>query len=157
MKVNSQGDSLWANYYNSPNCTWDDELQLNDLIITNDGSFMGVGYQFFYNTGRVMAWLFKTDANGTLGWNSSTPISEPILKVYPNPASTEITIQLTEKLKQEAEIIIYNSLGQIMTTMSLQKQQRKIKIDLRGIKEGAYFFKIISDVEIIGIGKFIKN
>jgi len=154
LKLNAQGDSLWAKYFDAPNITWSDDLQLNDLIITPDGGYMGVGYQRF-NSGKVMAWLFKTDSNGTIGWESSIPLSVPSLKAYPNPATNYTTINIGKALNHESEIIIYNSVGQIVKTLILQKQQQEIEVNVQGFTAGLYFFELCAGDGVVGTGKFV--
>ena len=156
LKLNSQGDSLWAKYYNSPNCTWDDELQINDLIITDDGGFMGVGYQFFYNTGKVMAWLFKTDANGTIGWQS--PPAEPSeVRAFPNPARDAVHIRLPAGLPTGTHISVYNAVGQLVARKPVGKGQPIYTLDLQGLKPGLYFFDLSAEGVVIGSGKLAKE
>lgn len=158
LKLNSQGDSLWAKYIvtDSIDLLWDD-LQLNDLIITDDGGFMGVGYQWFGNSGQVMAWLFKTDSNGVIGWEESVPINFTKMKAYPNPTTDYITINIGQPLIQKSELIIYNSLGQIVKTLNLQKQQNEVEVYLQDFEIGVYIFELRAEEKVIGIGKFIKE
>ncbi len=157
LKLNSQGDSLWAKYYDSPNCTWYDELQLNDLIITDDGGFLGVGYQYFYDTGRVMAWLFKTDSNGVIGWDTSTPLSVPSLRVYPNPATDFTNIEFGNELNKEANIEVYNSLGQLVLFNKIAKGEQAYRLELKSLNSGIYFFGVFDDKLLLGGGKFVKE
>jgi hypothetical protein len=157
LKLNSNGDSLWAKYYQNDSLELYDQFQLNDLIITDDGGFFGVGYRWAYNTGRVMAWLFKTDSNGVIGWEKTVPLNFTKLKSYPNPATDYVTINTGQPLIQESELMIYNSLGQIVKSLNLLKQQYEIEVDLQGFEIGLYFFELRTEKKVIGIGKFIKE
>ncbi|RLD64558.1 MAG: hypothetical protein DRI84_08535, partial [Bacteroidetes bacterium] len=151
LKLNSQGDSLWAKYIVTDSITllWDD-LQINDLIITDDGGFMGVGYQWFGNSGQVMAWLFKTDANGVIGWDTSTPLSGQKVKVYPNPARDFTNIEFGNKLNKEAKIEVYNSLGQMVLQDKINKGEQTYRLELKGLSSGIYFFEVFDDKVVLG-------
>ena len=157
FKLNSNGDSLWTKTYDFGNPIYDD-CQLNDVIVCDDGGFMGVGF-FWSHLVSVndAAWMFKTDANGVVGWEASTPLSVQKLNVWPNPASDYTKINIGQALNETSEIIIYNSLGQIVETLSFQKQQREIVVNLQGFKAGVYYFELRTNNKIIGTGKFIKE
>jgi len=43
-------------------------------------------------------------------------------------------------LNQKSEIIIYNSVGQVVKTLTLQKQQQEIEVNVQGFTAGLYFF-----------------
>jgi hypothetical protein len=155
LKLNSQGDSLWARYYDSPGITWDDDLQLNDLIICDDGGYMGVGYELF-DDHTVMAWLFKTDANGVLGFESSR-VESSRFKVFPNPAHDYTTIELSENWTNSAELIIYNAVGQKVSQRNFSKGETNLKVNLQGLKPGIYFFELVGEDAILGSGKFVRD
>ena len=62
------------------------------------------------------------------------------LKVYPNPASSELSIEIEERLKEEVQLIIYNNLGQEIKSFKFQTPSHKI--DVSSLKAGAYFIKL---------------
>ncbi|MBM6499365.1 fibronectin type III domain-containing protein [Flavobacterium macrobrachii] len=61
------------------------------------------------------------------------------VKVYPNPVSNLLTITSEEIL---SEVVIYNMLGQIMMTKTIQDNQGSI--DVANLKSGSYFVKMQS-------------
>jgi len=155
LKLNSQGDSLWAKYIVTDSITllWDD-LQLNDLIITDDGGFMGVGYQWFGNSGQVMAWLFKTDANGVIGWEKMvTELAE--VKVYPNPAYDYINIEFKSPTKGALDLTIYNSVGKMAKSYQLSENREQNRINISDLESGIYFCEITQNGEILGVQKIV--
>jgi len=152
LKLNSNGDSLWCKSYDFEPDTW--SCQLNDLIVTDDGGFMGVGFFSDQNSGWT-AWMFKTDANGTIGWDTSTPLSTPEVKVYPNPASEFVNIEFANKLSQDAELKIYNSLGQLVLRNKIIKGKQTCRLDIAHFNSGVYFFEIVSNTVVLGSGKFL--
>lgn len=67
---------------------------------------------------------------------------EKDLNIYPNPASGEITIQLTKECKNcSAEL--YNSLGQILYSEKLSAMENKINVS--EFENGVYYLKINSE------------
>ena len=48
-----------------------------------------------------------------------------------------------------------NSLGQRVKTLSLQKQQREIEVDVQGFTAGLYFYEVSIGAESVGGGKFV--
>ncbi|RLD45920.1 MAG: hypothetical protein DRI86_04655 [Bacteroidetes bacterium] len=157
LKLNTNGDSLWTKTYCYKNSNIS-RSQLNDLMACDDGGFLGVGFYSAQAGGVSTAWMFKTDANGLVGWESPKPKGKSeIFKVWPNPARDYVNIEFAKNLKQESEIIIYNSLGQRVKTLILQKQQLEKEIHLQGFKTGIYYFELRANNSIIGTGKFIKE
>ncbi|WP_299899821.1 DUF4832 domain-containing protein [uncultured Aquimarina sp.] len=59
------------------------------------------------------------------------------LSIYPNPASSDVTIKVHESIKEDIQI--YNSLGQLIMKIHPLKIQ---KIDVSHLDSGIYFFKI---------------
>ncbi len=155
LKLNSNGDSLWTKTYHFGSPIYDDS-QLNDILLCDDGGFMGVGF-FSSEWANIndAAWMFKTDSNGVVGWESSTPFSAAELRVYPNPASNYTNIELTENLKNNAELKIYNSLGQLVLCKSLIKGKKQISIELDNLNPGIYLFEVLGDKKVLGVGKFV--
>jgi hypothetical protein len=154
LKLNTNGDSLWTKTYNFRNTTTA-RCQLNDLMVCEDGGFLGVGYYAPHNS-NMTAWLFKTDANGTIGFEK--PVAELVeAKVFPNPAADFVTIEIPENLPQNAELKLYNALGQLVFQKSLNKGEKAIKLDLRVYKSGVYFFEVVGVDGVLGSGKFVRE
>jgi hypothetical protein len=116
---------------------------------------MGVGYYAPHNS-NMTAWMFKTDANGTIGFEK--PVAELVeAKVFPNPAADFVTIEIPENLPQNAELKLYNALGQLVFQKSLNKGEKAIKLDLRVYKSGVYFFEVVGVDGVLGSGKFVRE
>jgi hypothetical protein len=68
------------------------------------------------------------------------------LKVYPNPAVNELTVELTS---ENTEVSIFNSLGQVMDQVLVSATE--YKFDISSYAKGIYFVKTNDS-----IAKFIK-
>ncbi|MFA6924158.1 MAG: T9SS type A sorting domain-containing protein [Bacteroidales bacterium] len=75
------------------------------------------------------------------------------INIYPNPANTQITIELPQTTKQST-IIIYNISGE--ETIKAKGIRQKTKVDISNLQSGIYFIKIVNE-DGVSVGKFIKN
>lgn len=82
-------------------------------------------------------------------------INEYDFSIYPNPANNEITISHKAGLEIGSEILIYNSMGQIILEKTITNQNRQ-KIDIASLKNGMYFLEIVSKEVSIARKTFIK-
>ena len=143
LKLNSNGDSLWCKSYDYHPDIWD--CQVNDLIVTDDGGFLGVG--FFDDQGfGSTAWLFKTDANGVVGFESiKAKVKSKKYKVYPNPALDYTTLRYNCKYAN-LTYEISDMQGRVLITGKLETikdmEANEVLIDLKGLSPGTYHFVI---------------
>lgn len=68
-----------------------------------------------------------------------TPISEEAfdLKIYPNPSSNEITLDYQLPDSKRDDIIIYNSIGQIVARLNTEGRNR-IQYNISSLPQGIY-------------------
>ena len=82
--------------------------------------------------------------------------SLPEIKVYPNPASSNVNVELTG-YRSSATLTLFNIVGQVLTseTVSVNPGKSIVKMDLSSYTEGVYFIQVNSDrsQEIIRISK----
>ncbi|MBA2612472.1 MAG: T9SS type A sorting domain-containing protein [Bacteroidetes bacterium] len=71
--------------------------------------------------------------------------------VYPNPASTEITVTTNV---DGAKLLIFNIMGQLLIENELNTLT---KINVSELKNGTYIYKIVKDNKIIKVDKLIIN
>ena len=143
LKLNTNGDSLWTKTYNFKNTTTA-RCQLNDLMVCEDGGFLGVGFD--YNYSPTTAWLFKTDANGVVGWEEHPPMAEHFeAKVYPNPAINFATLQYNCNYSNMSYEIIDIS-GKVHRNGAIEGQANstvcEVLIPLNNLSPGQYQFII---------------
>ena len=80
--------------------------------------------------------------------------SEIAYKVYPNPASNQITVELPSIL-QNATLQIYNLQGQLVKGISLNEDEYIYKIEIGSLQSGMYLFEVIEDKQLVKSGKIV--
>ena len=129
-----------------------DTVDLND--ITNADIALSNGKIFV---------VWQDDNSGTIKYRSGTytPVITSANEIelsdfsfFPNPVSSQITLQLTNNL-QNAKAEIINLLGEIVVTQYLNNAQSTI-LDIANLREGIYFIQIKSQDKIF-TQKFIKK
>jgi hypothetical protein len=88
------------------------------------------------------------DPNASNGINNLTSISK--LNVYPNPASSELNIEMNN------EKVIDLKITSIDGHISLQSSLTQNKINISELNSGIYFIEIMTDVNIYR-AKFLKE
>jgi len=91
------------------------------------------------------ACTFGLDENGS---------SESHITIYPNPASTSITISTPATPTRNTFMTIFNIKGQQLTTRQITEQQTVV--DVSGLVSGVYFVKVRNERTVM-VGKFVKN
>jgi hypothetical protein len=155
LKLNLNGDSLWTKTYRFKNSN-STRSQLNDLLLCDDGGFLGVGYYSPSPGSNSSAWMFKTDANGVLGFESSR-VESSRFKVFPNPAREYITFEFQQGIEQDAALRLYNALGQMVLEEKLNKGMQQIQISLKGMQPGIYLLQVRDRNGVVSTKKFVKE
>jgi len=77
-----------------------------------------------------------------------------LLSIYPNPSSTQITVELPDAILKNTYLTIYNINTQLLIARPITEQ--KAVIDISGLPRGLYFIKVADD-RTLKVGKLIKN
>ena len=130
----------WIPYANNlPN------VQINELEINNTEDKI---YAATYGRGL---WSSPVqDAN--LG--ISSVLSSDNVKVYPNPASSEVTISLTSPA--EVDIRIFDLSGKLLIYQADTTIRSTFSLDISSLKSGIYFLRMNSEIGEV-TKKMIKN
>jgi len=163
LLINQNGDSLWQRYYAH---TYSDsnnvDLQLNDLVVCDDGGFLMGG---FYHKDLEMyshAWLVKTDSLGFAPAAFTLAVEEKHLVItqqamlYPNPAQSNINLRFKENPDSKLSLLIYNSAGVLVKQKVLSAYENEYRINIENLEKGVYFIRIVSDNQLMFNSKFIK-
>ncbi len=90
---------------------------------------------------------------------SSEPISlngATLFDAYPNPASSYVTFSY--KLSDDnatAELEVFNVIGEVVSTMTLDKQSTRKELAVGNLKKGIYFYRLAIDGHKSSIKKLI--
>jgi hypothetical protein len=140
LKINSNADSIW-NYLDTA-FTFATNL-LYDAVELPSGSIIACGYSRTTNPLKDWAWLVKVSKDGCMDTLNCFPVSsieaikvEKQVKIYPNPASDFIYLDLPEG--ERAEYQLYDLTG-LLIKSGLQSDS---KIDISGLPPGGYILQI---------------
>lgn len=155
--MDQNADSLWCKnyFFGPPN---DGHCQLNDLLPTDDGGFLGVGF-YLPDNDDIAAWMFKTDANGFVGIPENDPQETAAVKVFPNPAASHITFDLSTGFRSPRDsesIQVYDQNGRLVHSAVLSPGQSIYVLDLEGYSQGIYFYEVLGEAGCLAAGKFVK-
>ncbi len=64
----------------------------------------------------------------------------PALSIYPNPASGNITIKMTDETRLGSMLDVYNSVGQ--KVLSTRLDQLQVQLNVSSLQQGVYFIRI---------------
>jgi len=83
----------------------------------------------------------------------STETSDRIIKLYPNPATTDITFDLQKGYQKGMSVQIYSFLGKKM--FEIPNAPQKSRVDLTDFNRGLYMYHLLDATgKVIESGKF---
>ena len=72
------------------------------------------------------------------------------IEIFPNPTEGNITLVLNAQLENaDGDIIIYNSLGQIIKSMALKHGVKSYQFDLSEFNSGSYIVRLVTSFNIV--------
>ena len=83
-----------------------------------------------------------------------TSSEEISFTVYPNPADQVITISLPDEIREDATLSIYNSVGQIIYSVSPENNDNAITINISSWPAGLYLVILNDNTRDDGAKKF---
>ncbi len=154
IRTDSIGDTLWTRTLGG---AYNDRAY--SVVQTPDSGFAIVGNTYSYGAGGSDAFFLKLKPSGetTVSIGLQPKLKDLEIRLYPNPARENITLDITNTLNQESELFIYNAWGQMIRSYKMQQQQSEISISLIGIKSGVYYCELRTNNKTIGTGKFVKE
>jgi photosystem II stability/assembly factor-like uncharacterized protein len=130
-----------------------------DWTIQNSGTSSNLTSVFFTdaNTGYAVGdsgVILKTTNGGgsTTGIANQTQIVNS-LKIYPNPASDKITVEISSN-PSKSELSILNINGQELITGQITES--RTQLDISNLSEGVYFVRLTGE-KTVQLGKFVKQ
>ncbi len=79
------------------------------------------------------------------------------VKIYPNPTSETINIDLKDKITTNFEIVFYNAVGQQIKIISEITNQDLLTFNISELDSGIYFISKFEGKNETYLGKFVKN
>jgi Secretion system C-terminal sorting domain len=140
------------------------DMDLFDIACLSSGSTVACGYTVL-NTPIAPAytgWVIKTNPWGLdlLDECSTVPVIEAPsytgvdMKIYPNPASSQVTLALPES-KEAYQIRLVNTQGHLM--YQIDNQAVNPTIDVSGLADGMYFVQILDKRgTVLSVGRIVK-
>ncbi|MBK8566338.1 MAG: T9SS type A sorting domain-containing protein, partial [Saprospiraceae bacterium] len=77
------------------------------------------------------------------------------LLVYPNPASTAVTLELVEPLPHPATWSLYDPFGREVRRVVLPARQQVAQTNLGGVPQGFYFWRLAMQGQALANGKLL--
>ncbi len=183
IKVNRNGNLIWNKQYRSYNYpeTYR-QHRLYDLDVLANGDIIAVG-EINPQDGISIpqqGWLLRVDSNGCIvdsnwcGWSSvevePTPVAwqaQNEIRVYPNPASDIINIEVSRFKYQDIREIkfeLYDAIGNNVIGLchsearGVYDGEINYQLNINELSSGIYFIRILDkENKVIGNGKFIKE
>jgi predicted esterase len=80
-------------------------------------------------------------------------------KVYPNPARSDLKVDLSSDTLGTTRVTIYNSNGMIVQSMNVEKTQPHLlkSVNVSKLQTGIYYLEVIIDGKVRKISKFMKQ
>jgi len=138
IKTDANGDTLWTKKFGGSNGP-DYGFFVRQ---TKDGGYVISGQtQSFVFQGDP--YLIKTDSMGNLvtGINKLGNI-EPLIQVYPNPATNELMVSSSQFLIKHLEVL--NVLGEKVSGINIINS-KEVKLDVSPLPMGMYFVKVFTE------------
>jgi len=158
----SSGTKLWERRF-FPDSSY---VRIQDIAVTPDGGFVMCGSRGNYldtATNYIVshAWVLKTDSLGLItSINNITPnyiANATINNPYPNPASTEINIEVFVPLEsKKAFLHLFDMSGKELQTIEIVKGISKNNISLQGLSVGNYLVALSVDDYAAGSKRIVK-
>lgn len=146
MEFNNSGDSIWSKQY--PHSTDEDEDYVFDMKLTTDGGFIMCGYVIHSSPTRNDALVIKIDSNrcDNVPCQLSVGVEETSnfkpqtsnFKVYPNPTTGILTIELKNETIDKLIVEIYNLLGEKVYNGLVTQNS----ININHLNNGVYFLQL---------------
>jgi hypothetical protein len=84
-----------------------------------------------------------------------TALKNGELKVYPNPASNQLSVELTNEIQGTIVIEIYDINGKLVLNQLLNAKQKSQNIDISTVKKGIYNLRVKANDDIVKYQKLV--
>jgi len=149
-KFDKQMNPIWTKYYGG-----DVYYNLWTIKETQDGGCLMLGMRYDYLTQGYEhdIYIVRVDGNGLVTSTNDIPpltVSEAI--VYPNPGSTQLTIETALK---DLQFELYSTNGQ--TVVSQPVNNGTTTVNTSALPAGVYLYRFMNKEKIVESGKWVKE
>lgn len=146
VKLDLEGNLTWKRIFKQ----WDRDNRFFSLTGVPDGFIICAdGKDTTHATGFTDAWIIKTDTNGCIipGCHLTdglVQITNPdaFVNVFPNPASDNITVQITDERAKLKSYFIYDGKGNFISQQAVHHTLETFSINTQQLPNGNYYLVI---------------
>jgi len=132
------GVTITDNYYTGLTATTG-----GNFITTSEEGLYYITYDVTDSSGNVAAQV--TRAINIVGSTTSLNDVDALkFSMYPNPASNQVKLEVNTNLAADAQVVIFNALGQEVQRVRWEAQAASIQLDLTAMKPGIYYVAVNS-------------
>lgn len=135
FSYSTDGGSTWSDAY--------DDIMTSNITLSNGGTVHFRTAPYF--SGETGTYLLDMTINrtATVGIEELTDNSD-LIKVYPNPATEFVTVDLNDFSENVNSVNVINVNGQQISSTKVVGE-KILKLPLQGLSDGVYFIQIQSD------------
>lgn len=117
---------------------WNDHYTNTTLKLLNEGE-----YTFHVNTDTKS----QGDDRFSITLQKTTEVLATALPltIYPNPATTKITVEIPQTIEQPEKLLLYSANGKLLSCIQNIENKRLVAIQLQGLATGCYFITLLSN------------
>lgn len=149
--VETYSDS--ANVFGTPTVT----AYTNDQYLWyKDGTHFPLASTYTFTTGAGSTSAGNYYVSTSVGVDEINALLNS-LTVFPNPTSQNVRLNFSLINNQKMQLVIANSLGQVITTQNMEKTagEQTIDLDVTGFDKGIYFVRITTEDGLTATRKII--
>jgi hypothetical protein len=151
-KFDKDLNQRWIRYFGNDTYVY----KPNIITSTTDGGVLITGY--YLNCLKdyfVHYFILKVDSLGECTFMKELPYTIPNIQVFPNPATTHITLDLGAQNQRIETLNIFTITGQ--KAISLTQLNSSKPIDIQNLKSGIYLLEGLLESGERFVGKFVKE
>ncbi len=143
------GDSVALFYRRNAGSDWRRETALTKTILNQKSGY------FTVDTLKAGEYCFASLSNFELGIKTGSTVKQE-LKVFPNPASQQLTVELMQRPFAQCSIRIQNMEGKVILTKVYSEPTTLI--DIRELAKGTYSLSVVQDKgQVLGTRTFVAQ
>ena len=151
-------------HFNSPGCgphTYQGftDAAIQDILFTDDGMAYIWGDYHGYNDGttndplqRFVTRLYGPDFSTGVEARAEDAGS---VRVYPNPASSQVVVELPTLHARNAELVLKDAMGRTVLHRNISGQQGQVVLAVESLAEGLYLLEVLGDGARVYSGKLV--